>query len=31
MRAGLFDRAENLFVELRETRLFPEQPCRTCA
>ena len=25
MRAGLFDRAENLFVELRETRLFPEQ------
>jgi len=25
MRAGLFDRAENLFVELRETKLFPEQ------
>ena len=25
MRAGLFDRAENLFVELRETGLFPEQ------
>jgi lipopolysaccharide assembly protein B len=25
MRAGLFDRAENLFVELRDTKLFPEQ------
>ena len=25
MRAGLFDRAESLFVELRETGLFPEQ------
>jgi len=25
MRAGLFDRAESLFAELRETGLFPEQ------